>query len=351
MEVLSQQLPHVTEYLASTPRDRIRIAFESYFRSYSYTGDVNVLMGLGPVVSLDVKLQLVADSMATGTLPDELVKELQNGRIDCNFKSGHWSLKEAVDRTSGRRPRPAVLSQALPPGGALGRFNENYLYVNSFTTREEFIQLLNNPNLTRPPDPARYDRLFDQLRGIYIAIGSGPILSRYLVGSPRQFIAADGTPTAHVLPGPTRGGDASYVSNNIHFVANVDAQLNYGKQTVSNTRLVGLVADYFSQAVRATLRNVAASFVGSTGSSSADDIERSSATDLDVILRPTLANGLLHFKRIPRDENALIAIFFELLGNGSLSGYHFYSMSQKAQYDGKASLRLSHMDEVPAPNT
>jgi hypothetical protein len=164
-------------------------------------------------------------------------------------------------------------------------------------------------------------------------------------------VAADGTPSAHTLPGPQRGGEATYVSNNIHFVANVDAKLNYGKQTIPNPRLVGLVAQYFADAVRATLRNVAISIVGSQiGTSSADDLEDESRTEIDVIARPVLAGGLLNFKREPRDENALIAIFFELIGRGLLPGYHFFSMNQKATYDGRAALKLSYQDDVPTPS-
>ena len=353
-EVLAQQLPHVTEYLTDNTRDQISIALESYFRSYTYAGDVNVLLGIGepPPVPIDVNVEVVAASRPTGILPEDLVRELRSGRLVCSFKNGHWDMKGAVDRTRPRRSRPTVLTQALPPGGTLGRFNENYVYSNTFTTEDEYRKLLENPNLRRPVDQAKYQRLFEQLRGIYVAIGSRSVLSRYLISSPRQFIAADGTPTAHVLPGPTRGGDATYVSNNIHFIANVDAQLNYGKQTISNTRLVGLVSDYFSDVVRATLRNVAISFVGSSSStSSGDDLEDSSGTETDVISRPTLGEGLFNFKRVPRDENALIAIFFELIGRGGLTGYHFYSLSQKAKYDGRASLQLSYMSEVPTPNT
>ena len=352
VEVLAQQLPHLTEYLAVTARDRIALAFESYFRSYTYAGDVNALLGIGSPVQVDVNLEIVANSTPTGILPEELITELQSGTVGSRFRCQHWDIKGAVDRTKSGRSRPTVLSQALPPGGTLGRFNENFVYGGVLSSPAEYAQLLENPNLRRPIDQSKYQRLFEQLRGIYVVVGSRAVLNRYLISGPRQFIAADGTPTAHVLPGPTRGGDATYVSNNIHFVANVDAQLNYGKQTISNTRLVGLVSEYFSDAVRATLRNVAICFVGSLSStSSADDIEDTTGTEQDVISRPTLADGLLNFKRIPRDENALIAIFFELLGRNDLTGYHFYSMSQKARYDGRASIQLSNQQAVPTPET
>ena len=63
-----------------------------------------------------------------------------------------------------------------------------------------------------------------------------------------------------------------------------------------------------------------------------------------------LAGGHLYFKRVPRDENALIAIFFELVGRGDLAGYHFYSLSQSARYDGRASMKLSYQTDVPMPD-
>ncbi|MCH8217805.1 MAG: ATP-binding protein [Planctomycetes bacterium] len=314
-EVLSQQLPYISEIFATNPVERIAMAFETYFRSYSYAGDVNSLLGIQSPIPTDVQLTILASGPPTGNLPSELLTILEQGRVESKFRCKHWDVIEAVDRTKAGRPRPTVLTQALPPGGLLGRFNENFIYRATLASPAEYQSLLVNPNLRRPINEAKYQRLFEQLRGLYVVIGSRAALLKYLVGPPRQFISADGTPTAHVLPGPTRGGDASYVSNNIHFVANVDARLNYGKQTISNPWLVGMVAEYFSDAVRATLRNVAISLVGSNVSTtSADDIEDTSGTETDVLSRPTLAEGHLSFKRVPRDENALIAIFFELIG-------------------------------------
>jgi len=349
--ILSEQLPRVHEALASTPRKRIELALESYFRSYTYAGDVNTLLGIGEHKQMAISLAIVANGTPTGIVPAELMQELQNGRITITFPNRHWDVREAVDRTRSGMPRPTVLGQALPPGGVLGRYSDSYIYTAALTSEDQFASLLENPNLRRPIDKAKYRSLFSSLRGIYVAVGSGGVLGRYVVGPPRQFVAADGIPSAHVLPGPTRGGEASYVSNNIHFIANVKAQLNYGKQTIPNPRLVGLVSDYFADAVRATLRNVAISIVGSqVVTTSGDDLEDQFSIDVDVISRPELAHGLLNFKRVPRDENALIAIFFELLGQGHLKGYHFYSLSQKARYDGRAAIMQRGRDEVPTPS-
>ena len=175
---------------------------------------------------------------------------------------------------------------------------------------------------------------------------------KYLLGPPRQFIAANGVPTVHVLSGPTRGGEASYVANNIHFIANIAARLNYGKQTIANPRLVGLVSQFFDDAVRATLKNVASSIVGlQIGTSTADDIEVQGAYETNILQREELAGGALSFKRVPHDENALIAIFSELLGRGYLTGYHVYSLSQRSRYDGLAAMKLRNQDSVPIPTT
>jgi hypothetical protein len=350
-DILNLQYHLIEDALADSRRARLALALETYFRTYSYAGDANALLGLRPPNGINVKLKIRANGEPVGHVPSDLLEELAESPLEVLFPCRYWDVEEAVSRTKGRRPRPTVLTQPLPPAGTFGRYNDSYMYVGKLTDRAGFESLLSNPNLRRPIDKSKYDRLFDQLRGLYIVIGSRSTIERYVVGPARQVIAADGTPSAHVIPGPQRGAEASYVANNIHFVADVAAKLNYGKQTIPNPRLVNQVATFFADAVRATLKNVAISIVGSQQlTSSADDLEDVSRFEQDVLARPELAENLLHFKREPRDENALIAIFFELIGRGALFGYHFYSMSQKAQYDGRAVIKLSNQDDFPIPH-
>lgn len=341
-EAIEGRLGNVPDALGRTPLDKIRLAVEHYFRSLTYAGDVNALVDGGSAPMPTVRLAILA---ATGTpvghLPSELVEELKRGAVTVSFPAKHWDAAEAVNRTRPGVPRPTILSQALPPGGLLGKFNDNFIYAASLTREEQYAALLANPNLRTKIDPAKYRWLFQNLRGLYVVIGAHPVLQKYLIGPPRQFIAANGVPSAHVLSPPSRGGEATYVSNNIHFVVNLKADLNYGKQTIPTPRLVGEASKYFADAVRATLRNVAIAIVGSqVTTTSADDLEGQAVIERDVLARPTLDKGALAFKREPRDENALIAIFFELLGRGVLRDYEFYSLSQKARYDGRARLRL-----------
>ena len=351
--ILDTHLGAVHESLARDAKDRLSLALEFYFRSQSYAGDVNRLLRLAGIVPMDITVTVLATGELPASLNGEVSALLQTaGKLEARFPNIHWDFTEAVGLTASGVPKPTVLDGPLPPGGNIGRHTDRYVFVAKMTQEEEFASLLRNPNLRAPVSPDKYSSLFTQLKGLYIVVGARPVLMRYLLGPPRQFIAASGIPSAHVLAGPTRGGEASYVANNIHFVANVDARLNYGKQTIANPRLVGYVSQFFDDAVRATLKNVAAAIVGlQTGTSSADDIEALLEQEKDVLSRDDLPVAAMSFKKVPHDENALIAIFSEILGNGLLKGYHLYTLSQRARYDGRGTMKLASQPNVPVPST
>lgn len=352
-DVLTRHVPMVREHLCKDPADKVRLAFEFHFRSFSYAGDVQRLLGYEGIFPITFRISLVATGGPPPSLDSVLAQLLGDEQtLEVRFPNKHWDFQEAVARTRERAPKPTVIDTELPEGGKIGSYNERYAYVAKLTKREQYEALLRNPNLRKPVDPASYAPLFDQLDGIYLVIGARPTLFDYLLGPPRQFISASGIPTSHVLSGPTRGGEASYVANNIHFIANVRSRLNYGKQTIPNPWLVGMVSRFFDDAVRATLRNVATAIVGhQLGSSSADDIESSLAVETDILGREDLAGGKLGFKKIPHDENALIAIYSELVGRGVLNGYHLYSLSSKARYDGRGTMRIPTHEDIPEPSS
>jgi hypothetical protein len=349
--VVSEHYPYVHDHLARDPLGKVKLTLEYYFRSFSYAGDVNRLLELEGIVPISISLTITARGGPQGGLYEPLRRVLEeNEKVEITFENRHWDVAEIVDRTRRGVPRPTILDSDLPEGGNIGRLNDRYVYVGKFTTPEEYEILLRNPNVRRPVDPHEYRALFEQLKGLYVVIGARPVLMKYLMGPPRQFIAAVGIPSAHVLSGPTRGGEASYVSNNIHFIANVAARLNYGKQTIANPRLVGQVSRFFDDAVRATLKNVARALVGpQVGSSSADDIESLGEIEINIMERPDLAGDRLAFKKEPRDENALIAIFSELVGRGIVSGYNLYSISQSARYDARGVMKLSNEPTIRLP--
>ena len=47
----------------------------------------------------------------------------------------------------------------------------------------------------------------------------------------------------------------------------------------------------------------------------------------------------LAIRKVPRDENDVIALFFELLGRGHIKGYQSFGLSQMDPYDGRFILR------------
>jgi len=349
--VVSQHYPSVHDHLARDPLEKLKLALEYYFRSFSYAGDVNRLLELEGIVPITINLTITAKGEPPEGLHEPLREVLeQDEKVEITFENRHWDVAEIVNDTRRGVPRPTILDFELPEGGNIGRFTDRYVYVGKFTTPEEYAALLRNPNLRHPVDPNEYRSLFEGLKGLYVVVGARPVLMKYLLGPPRQFIAAMGIPSAHVLAGPTRGMEASYVSNNIHFIANVGTRLNYGKQTIANPWLVGQVSRFFDDAVRATLKNVARALVGpQLGSSSADDIESLGEIEINIVERPDLAGDMLAFKKEPRDENALIAIFSELVGRDILPGYNLYSISQRARYDARGVMKLSNEPTIRLP--
>ena len=116
-DALSQQYGYVKEALAGDEREKLQVGIESYFRSYTYAGDVNALLSIGTIVPTEITVRVVARGPITGALGANLVEVLASGAIETTFPSKHWDVEEAVDRTRARLPRPTVLTQALPPGG------------------------------------------------------------------------------------------------------------------------------------------------------------------------------------------------------------------------------------------
>ncbi|MFW6116492.1 MAG: hypothetical protein ACOC6F_02080 [bacterium] len=341
----------VPDALAASPAEKLRFCFEYYFRSYSYAGDVNHLLGLPGLKPVTVTLTI---STEPDSLPDELDDELaallvENLGFEVSFPAKHWDVKEIVTRIDRRRRRPRILETPLE-NGRIGRWNPHYIWVREMTSPDEYRSLLLNPHMYKPPEVESYQSFFDKVSGIYIVVGKPERLREVVFEGPRRFIAANGIPSAHSIHTPSGIGALGYVAN-IHMVVNVKANMNYGKQTITNTWLVGEVNRFFKDSFRSTLKNVAEGIVGRVeGGSSAEDLT-SDEEDTDILARPRLPLTDLSFKREPRDENGVIAMFFELLGRGDLVGYHVYSLSQKARYDGKAVIKLTSQSEVTVPRT
>jgi hypothetical protein len=341
----------VPDALAADPSEKLVRAIEYYFRNYSYAGDVNQLLGLEGLKPVNVTLTITLDP---DNPPDELDQSLaeilmDSPNLEVRFPAKYWDVEEVVSRFAKRRRKPSIINTPLQEG-RIGRWNPNYIWVQKMTSPDEYRRLLMNPHMYRPPDIDSYRSFFDQVSGICIVIGQPERLREVVLDGPRRLIAANGIPSSHSIHTPSGVGALGYVAN-IHMIVNVRANMNYGKQTITNTRLVGEVNRFFKDCFRSTLKNVAEGIVGRIeGGSSAEDIEPPEE-ETNILGLPPLALPKSSFRREPRDENGVIAIFFELLGREYLKGYHVYSLSQKARYDGKGMMKLSNQKSIGHPKS
>jgi len=343
----------VSNDLAISPLDKLKLAVEWYFRTYSYAGDVNKLLDLSEVKKITISITFRFNEEISNFLPSELVESMTGiESINIEFENKHWDIQEAIDRVRSGVPRVYSINMDIPTGGRIGSFNRNYVWIRKLANSEDYAKLLDNDIVRDPPDPSEYDSLFERTRGIYVAIGSVPRMQKLNLESPRRCICANGVTSSHDIRQPTRGGE--YTLNRcIHFIMNVDANLTYGKQIIPDRWILGRINKFYEDAYRCTLRNIAKSIVGrmpngsSTGSEVSDEIYPS---EVGVLEREDLPLSDLSIRKIPYNEDTLIALFYELIGKGYLEGYRTYSLYRTGRYDAKMILKLEGRDEWRTPH-
>lgn len=125
-------------------------------------------------------------------------------------------------------------------------------------------------------------------------------------------------------------------------VVDVNAELNYGKSQLKNNRLVGLVRRFVNDCYRHTLQHGIGSWVGRIEDNDQEFDAFLSRHDLGL-------PGFVILKE-PRDENDVIALFFELTARSVLQGYRILGLSQRDQYDGRGlSRRQADNTDRPMP--
>jgi len=343
----------VDDRLADDIAGKFAVAMEYYFRSYSYAGDVNSLLGLAGTKPMRIVVRVVGKSAMDG-FPDALTGIVADGKgFEIDFPNTFWDIHEVIESLPAGKRKPTVLNaEMVPRRGDIGRQNENYVWTAKMTESRQFVTALVNEGLRTPIDAEQYRDLFGQISGIYIVIASPEVFQRFNIERPRQIIAASGVPSAHELKSPTRGADATYVNNNIHIVVNVKADLNYGKQTIPNMRLVGKVNSFFRDAVRATLRNIAENIVGRVPQGgTADDVEGKLDIETELLDRQDMPIDDFSIVKAPEDgnESLVIAVLYELIGRGYLKGLRTYTLHPKTTYDGRFVGQLSNQRGMPEP--
>ena len=250
--------------------------------------------------------------------------------------------------TSDWAPKGTHIGSSCTPLGAGG--TNLYKAANSFNTLfynkpEEYKQLLigKNENLSTAARNSidEYEaKLFPKINGIVLTIARIPLFEKFLPGGSQRVISANGVVTTHSVD-LTQGQNQQYVRC-FDLVVDVNATLNYGKSEITDKYLVRRLKRFLNDAYGTTIQTAASKWVGRI------------PPDVDVqsdsfVNREDLNINQLAIKKVPKYENDVIALFFELLGKGYLKGYQNFGLSQMDTYDARFVIKQTEDESTPLP--
>ena len=241
--------------------------------------------------------------------------------------------------------RPGLYDESLGRGGTNLTRTWRGFNIQRFADREDYEKLVTGKNGEFPKavkeSIGEYrEKLFPLINGIYLTIGRIPLFDEFLPGGSQRVISANGVVTTHEVD-LTRGRNQEYVRC-FDLVVDVDAQLNYGKAQLTDNHLVNRIRRFVNDAYATTIQTAASNFVGKVIPPN-DDEQFDYFLNRDDLALPRLAS-----KKVPRDENDVIALFFELLGREYIKGYQSFGLSQMDSYDGRFILTRSGDETDPA---
>jgi len=334
----------IQDELAKSLTDKLKLAVEHYFRTTGYTANINNVIGVNTTKPIEIIVRIFCQNASS---LNEKLKPIfsKNPKIEVSFTNRYWDAEEAILRT---KPRPGILTlPPFPPGGDIGSRSADYVYVQKLKNWSEFKNLVSMWRGRRAEDIDHWEKFFDRwIMGAYLVVGSRDNLRKYLIGVPRlHVIAASGILSAHDLSvlGPI--GGLGFV-NNIHLVISTKAKPSYGKQAIKKPWVLRNLSELFTECFRRSLRKTAECIVGKAPESPTPPF----AKPVDVVNRPDLGISQLAMRKAPIKEVEVIALFSELVGNGTLKGYETWGLSTKATFDAKMLLPLKGQSQ-PRPST
>jgi len=349
IQLFIQYQGRIGDNLANTKPAKFLLGLEHFFRTYTYAGNLDRLLGLRNAPKKSLITMRIHWSKIPKKIPEQLRAILQESAspLKFTFENKHWDLEEILNRVTSpyRARRPGTISFEIPPDGYTGRYGPRYVYVRKFTRLTQFQRLITNIRARRTADVAYYQRyLFPRMNGVYLVVGAREVLSDYLFANVerQQFVCAQGgAPTEHKIKEPSESGELGYLPN-IYLGVSTNAKLSYGKRQITDPWLLGYVNNYFNDAFRLTLRDIARAFVGRLLPITPPP---SPPTDIVGLQEITSVPGIA---KVPADENMLIAIFYALVGAGHVEGLKTYYLSSKTPYDGKVIIKTG--STFPSPN-
>jgi hypothetical protein len=284
---------------------------EAFLRRHTYAGDVlNYLGKKKELTDAAIKINVIC-SDPSDAFGDE-IGELFDGKTKFAFKISpeYLLVSDNLNRVS-QQNRPGLFHEALGRGGTnLTRTWKGFNFCSYFD-REDYEKLLTNkhgelPKAVTESIKEYKEKLFPRINGILLTIGHIPLFEEFLPGGSQRVISVNGVATTHAID-LTRGRNQAYVRC-FDLVVDMNAQLNYGKSQLTDTHLVNRIRRFVNDAYATTIQTAASNWVGRVNPPT-DDEEPDFFLKRDSLGIPELA-----VKKVPRDENDVIALFFELLG-------------------------------------
>ena len=273
------------------------------------------------------------------------IGDLFDGKTQFSFEiSPKYLLVSETCNWVPKRDRPGLFDEALGRGGT--NLTRTWKGFNTclYTDAEDYEKLLTDkngefPKAVKESIEEYRERLFPRINGILLTIGRINDFEEFLPGGSQRVISANGVVTTHEVD-LIRGQTQQYVRC-FDLVIDVDATLNYGKSQLTDTHLVSRIRRFVNDAYATTIQTAASKWVGRVDPPDADE-------QYDFFLkRDDLGIPELAIRKVPRDENDVIALFFELLGRGYIDGYQSFGLSQMDRYDGRFILRRSGDETDP----
>ncbi len=319
-------------------KNRMAGLMATFLRRYTYAGDV--------LNGLDKKQELLNTTIhihVTCSNPSadfgDKIGDLFDGKTQFSFEiSPKYLLVSETYNWASQANRLGLFKLPLGPGGtSLPRVARGFNTL-LYDSVEDYEQLLLRrdgqfPPIVRESIDEYREKLFPKINGILLTIARIPHFEEFLPSGSQRVISANGVVTTHEVD-LTRGRNQAYIRC-FDLVVDVNASLNYGKSQLTDTHLVSRIRRFVNDAYATTIQTAASGWVGRV--KPPDDDEQ-----YDLFLgRESLNIPELAIKKAPKDENDVIALFFELLGRKYIKGYQSFGLSQRETYDGKFIIRRS----------
>ena len=306
----------------------------TFLRRHTYAGDVlNYLGGKQELANTTIHIQVTCTNPSK-EFGNE-IGDLFDEKTQFSFKiTPEYLLVSDTCNWVPQQDRPGVFDEPLGRGGTNLTQTWKGFNIRLYAGAEDYEKLITDRNGELPKAVEEYrERLFPRINGILLTIGRIPFLEEFLPGGSQRVISANGVVTTHEVD-LTRGRNQEYVRC-FDLAVDVNAPLNYGKSQLTDTHLIKRIRRFVNDAYATTIQTATSNWVGRV--TPPDDDE-----EYDFFLgRDNLGIPELAIKKVPRDENDVIALFFELLGRGYIKGYKSFGLSQMDPYDGRFIIRRS----------